>query len=600
MNIVAAAPSKTQPPVAAGRYMPVMTAAAVLAASLTLAFCINLIQSGRPGERAVMITGALLGAILFLAPAVYLLRRGLTAQPGTAGLTLLSASAVALLGIYFYVVSSYVFFPADILIWSEGDFVNDIIKFTIGYPMYSAQVYNDSINYVPGAQLLTYFLAWIAGKAGSIPAYRVIQLLYASITALIATLCCRRLLTIAFPKSRAAESWLWNIFWYAALLLMATNFLTNRYVHNLHADSLAGTVNVAAFYLLLRYIETRAGWLLGAMAGMCTVGFFVRQNALIWLICYTAYLVIWGKSWKRVAIFLAIALSIYGAAIAYCFALWGEPFYYWVFYMLSKHPVAPLRSFQHALDAWTYYVALLLGGAAVLRGRDWRYLLGSWLACLLVLASETWTTGIAWMLNHMGPGSVLAGIWFMAGLASIWNEATESPDVPPVQNWIRTAALSATVAFMFSGLAVIRIPLLPLPADAYRYVHDIEKQFDGLPAKRVLLDLGAWMHWKERAVVGDRATSVGDRGYTGAGDFTGLMNRIATKHYAKILVRGYHNFDFVYDYFLFPKSTGIRRALQENYRETGTIKAVDGNPFVKDWAEDVYYFGEISILEPKQ
>jgi hypothetical protein len=77
------------------------------------------------------------------------------------------------------------------------------------------------------------------------------------------------------------------------------------------------------------------------------------------------------------------------------------------------------------------------------------------------------------------------------------------------------------------------------------------------------------------------------------------MTRIATRHYSKILVRGYHNFDFVYDYFLFPKSTGIRRALQDNYRETGSIRAVEGNPYVKDWAEDPYYFGEITILEPR-
>jgi len=66
------------------------------------------------------------------------------------------------------------------------------------------------------------------------------------------------------------------------------------------------------------------------------------------------------------------------------------------------------------------------------------------------------------------------------------------------------------------------------------------------------------------------------------------------------MVRGYHNFDFVYDYFLFPKSTGIRKALQENYREAGSIRAVEANPYVKNWAQDPYYFGEITILEPRQ
>lgn len=300
-------------------------------------------------------------------------------EPGTAGLALLSACA---------------------MIWSEGDYINDIIKFTIGYPIYSPQVNNDSINYVPGAQLLTYCLAWVVGKAGSIPAYRVIQVGYATIAAFIAMLCSRRILRLAFPECRAGQGWLWNIFGYAALLLVATNSITNPFAHNLHADALAETANVAAFYLLLRYIESRSGGVLAA--------------------------------------FSAAASALHAAAIAASFALWGEPFYYWVFYMLTKN---------------------------------------------------------------------------------------------------------------------------------------------------VLLDLGAWVYWKDRAVVGDRATSIGDRGYSGVGDFSGILSRITEKHYSKILVRGYRNFDFVYDYFLFPKPTGIRQALLDNYQETGRIRAVQGNPDVKDWAE---------------
>ena len=37
----------------------------------------------------------------------------------------------------------------------------------------------------------------------------------------------------------------------------------------------------------------------------------------------------------------------------------------------------------------------------------------------------------------------------------------------------------------------------------------------------------------------------------------------------------------------------------DNYREVGKIRAVVENPYMKDWAEDPYYFGEITILEPK-
>jgi len=48
-------------------------------------------------------------------------------------------------------------------------------------------------------------------------------------------------------------------------------------------------------------------------------------------------------------------------------------------------------------------------------------------------------------------------------------------------------------------------------------------------------------------------------------------------------VHGYRSFDFVYDYFLYPKPTGIRQALLDNYKETGKIRAVEGNPYLKDW-----------------
>ena len=582
-----------------GRLAPGLSAAGVLAAALALAAGIQAIQAGRPPERAVLLTGVLLAALLFAAPLAYTLRRGLDSRPGTAGLVFLSGCAIALLGTYFFWVSSYVLFPADILIWSEGDFVNDILKFTIGYPIYSPQVNNDSINYVPGAQLLTYLLAWTVGKAGSIPAYRVIQLGFAAVGAWIASLCCRRMLRLAFPGLGAAKSWLWNILWFSVLLLVATNSTTNHFAHNLHADSLAEVVNVTAFYLLLCYIDTRSLRVLAAMAILVTAGFFVRQNALLWGVCYGGFLAVWGGSWKRLAAYAAGAAALFAAAVAACLALWGEPFYYWVFYMVTRHPISPLRSALHGLQAWTYFAALVLGAAAVLRGRRQSPLLGAWLICLLVLASETYTSGLGWTLNHMGPGSLLAAIWFFAGLASVWELATESDTAPAAQNWLRAGALAVTVALLFNGLGFIRIPQQQLSQDAYRYVHDIEKEFQGVPANRVLLDLGTWVYWKDRVEVGDRSPSIGARGYAQAGDFSGILARINSKRYSKILVHGFHSFDFVYDYFLFPKPTGIRQALLDNYQETGKIRGADGPPDVKDWAEDPYYFGEITILTPK-
>src|ERR1051325_8589417 len=202
------------------------------------------------------------------------------------------------------------------------------------------------------------------------------------------------------------------------------------------------------------------------------------------------------------------------------------------------------------------------------------------------------------MTNHIGPGSLIAGVWLLAGLASVWDSATAMRN-RAAERWLRTAALTCGIALFFSGMGLVRIPVRAVPADAYRYVRDIERQFEGQPANRVLLDAGSWVYLKDRVIMRDRAPAIGALGGTGTGDFSGILSRIAAKHYSKILVRGFDATDFVYDYFLWPKSSGIRQALLDNYRETGKIRAVEAYNYARNWAEDPYYFGEITILEPK-
>ncbi len=214
----------------------------MLATSLALAGCIQAIGThfGNRPEKAVSLTGVLFAAILAIATGGYLLRLGRKARPETAGLVFLASCSGLLLATYFFCTSGYIFFPADILVWSEGDFVNDILKFKVGYPLYTSPLNSDSFHYVPGPQLLTYLLAWIAGHADSIPAYRVIQVAFTAAAAFVATLCCHRLLRISRHGFASRQRrWLWNVFWFAALFLMASNSITNRFAHNLHGDALA-------------------------------------------------------------------------------------------------------------------------------------------------------------------------------------------------------------------------------------------------------------------------------------------------------------------------------------------------------------------------
>ena len=586
---------------AGGAWNAALAAAGVLAAALALAGCIQFLETRllQP-ERAVLATGLLFALILAAVPIAYVLRLRGAARPETAGLAILATCSVLLLAIYFFWVSWYVFFPADIWIWSESDFVNDILKMLVGYPLYSPPANGDSMHYVPGPQLLTYALAWLAGKGGSIPAYRVIQMAYTALAAFVAVLCCRRILRLARPESRSLRSWLWDAFSYATLLLVATNSITNRFAHNLHGDALAQLANVVAFYLLLAYIDTRSPRVLAAMAVVVPLGFLVKQNVVVWGAFYGVFLLVWDRAWKRFAMFAVASGVLFAAIVGICDATWGGPFLFWVFAELSGHTVSQLRSFQHVLDSWAYFAAGLLGGVLALRGRRADVLVGAWLISLALLSLEAYTSGIEWMLNHMGPGCLLAGIWLMAGLAAIWDYAMECQQQPRRENWIQAAALTAAIALMYSGMGLVRIPLRPVSADAYRYVHDIENAFQGQPAEKVLLDAGTWVYAKDRVIMHDRGTSISVLASSNRDiDFSAFRSRIAAKTYSKILVRNLHEHDCWYENVLWPKPRGLRKVLLDNYRETGHIRAAAGPPDVKNWAEDPFLFGEITILEPK-
>jgi hypothetical protein len=386
--------------------------------------------------------------------------------------------------------------------------------------------------------------------------------------------------------------------WYAGLLLIATNSITNPFAHNLHGDALAQLVVAAAYLLLLRYIETRSLWILALMALVAPAGFLVKQNLASWVAWYGGFLLLWDRPWRRALIFMTTGGILCLGVAGVCYAIWGQPFFFWTVTVLSKHDVSPLRGFQHALDAWTYFAAGLLGGMAILAERKPRALFGAWLVWLALLLSETYTSGIAWMLNHMGPGSLIAGVWFFAGMAAIWDRATAPAAGQPRAHWIRAGALTAAIALMFNGMGLVRIPLRTVSEDAHRYLRDIEGEFQGLPAQRVLLDAGTWIYLKNRVVMGDRAPGFGDRAAEGVGDFSGVLSRIAAKRYSKILVRDFHDRDFIYDHYLWRKSSGIRQALLDNYHETARIAAARSPEAMPGWAEDPYYFGEITVLEP--
>jgi len=436
------------------------------------------------------------------------------------------------------------------------------------------------------------------GKSASIQSFRLVQIAFTVCAAALAAMCARRLHRIAVRPELAGDS-LWTPVWLLLLFLFASNSLTNPFVHNLHNDALAQLVSVAAYAVLLAYAtDRRLKWLM-AMAILPAIGFLVKQNLLMWAPLYVSYLLVFvrPRSFRRPLAVAAGAVASATVVIGGAYLFWGEPFIYWTFTILTRHSVSPLRALQHTFDTWIYLAAGVVGGGALLYRRLTWPLAGCWTVWFLLIANEIATSGVAWMLNHIGPGSLLAGIWMAAALPLALDGIRDARQPFADRHvWLKTAAVMAVLVLSFSGFGFIRIPMSPLPDDSRRYVSAIEAEFGDGTVFDVLLDFGSWVYMKDRVVMKDRAVSIGERGYSQSGDFSAMKQRLAAKAYRKILVRNLHAADFWYDHYLMPGSTGLREALLANYREVRTIKAVGG------WVSDrraPYGLSDVSVLVPR-
>jgi hypothetical protein len=150
----------------------------------------------------------------------------------------------------------------------------------------------------------------------------------------------------------------------------------------------------------------------------------------------------------------------------------------------------------------------------------------------------------------------------------------------------------------FAAMKTVHAPAPSLPPDALRYVRDIEEEFNGLPSDKVLLDVGTWVYLDDRVVMKDRAPTIGERGYSQTGDFSGVLQRIRGKEYQKLLIRRLDSQDFWYDHCLWPESSGIRRAILDNYTEEKRIPALASGH--EGWTAHSYLFDDVHVMRAKQ
>jgi hypothetical protein len=460
---------------------------------------------------------------------------------------------------------------------------------------------------------LTFALARAFGAPDSIPVYRLIQVLYCLGAAVVAVGCYSRLMQLAGTPRFAEDRDLWGAIALPLFFLAATNSMTNSFVYNLHNDSLAQLVAAAAYWLLLDYALTRRRGTLALMALIPALGFLVKQSLAIWAPLYCVYLLFFDspRSLLRSLAFAVAAFASLAAVVAGCYLLWGEPFWYWAVVVMGSYHVLLLRSIQHGLVVWVYYVAGFLAALVLLRGAAARRLLGPWAIWLLFFGAETYTSGLNVTLNHMGPGSLIASIWFLAAVTRLWPAHQRLSGTPrgSLIAWARSGLAVGMVGLVYAGLGLVSMPANPLSRDAYRYIDEIEREFAGLPAEKVLLDLGgAWLPARRGVVARDSAPCIGCRAEApvGVGDFSGFLGRLQQHDYQKILVRNLDKPNFWYDGHRSPKPTGIRKAIRDNYREVGRIKAVQGERRFMlvsyeplEWSGTRYGFEEITVLVPK-
>src|SRR5262245_12949737 len=150
----------------------------------------------------------------------------------------------------------YLRLPVDLLSFSESPFVNDILKFQLGAPIYTPPQDNNSYPYTPGTPILTYLISAAFGHGDSIPFYREVQFSYVLLACVIGTSVCHLLARALLSDGEYNNRILWTPVWFLFLFLLATDKRFNLYTHSLHNDGLALLVSASAYWLIVKHSLT--------------------------------------------------------------------------------------------------------------------------------------------------------------------------------------------------------------------------------------------------------------------------------------------------------------------------------------------------------
>ncbi len=508
--------------------------------------------------------------------------------PVRLGVGLLIVLALGLTALYAYSVRSLLRMPYDLASWSEPMMIVDIIRLRTGAQFYLAPEGSNSNVYTPGAPAVTYSLAWLFHRPTSIPFFRLLQQVYLVIAALFAAAATRDLLRLVEPQrfSRVPREWL--MFFVLVFFLLATNPQTDTFNVYLHNDPLALLASTATFWLLMRHCATKNSRWLWALAVAPAVGFMVKQTLAVWAVALVAYLWLDGNySFRRVLAFGLACFGILAAMLGVCLLVWGAAFRYWAFEAMGAQVVSPIWIANRYADAAGSILIGLLGGCVLPRGQNPQRLLGVWMSWVILLLAGLYSSGITYHPTHLGAAAMVAGCFALAALAILWPDPRSGTQSPASQ-WFRMGMGLLLVLTMFAELGLTHRSNWRVSPDLSRYAEQIEREFEGLPTERVLLDLGDWIYLRHGVLMKDRQPIL----TTHQKPYYGLLERIRHQEYAKILVHELSNGVYAYD---LGANRGIRDAILAHYHEVRRIPQVRG---MEDWLYTGLTMADIVVLEP--
>ena len=474
-------------------------------------------------------------------------------------------------------LSQFVAIPADIVGFGENGFLDFILKFREGFPLYTPGPDNNTVPYTPGAPILTYLVASLLGAGTSIPLLRTITVATGALAGVVFAFGAANLASLVHGQ-RFTHKAVWVAAWAGLLVLMAFDGQFNLYLHTLHNDPAALLVGATAFWVMTRYALTGQSWLLVVMIILPSIGFMIKQSQLMWVVVFPLFLVIACR--LRLALITLIgAGAVYALTLGIAWLVWGPDFFFWVFSALGAKEMSLMRIVYHFLAAGVLLAFLAVGGwkAALTQGR--RPVLAVWVSSLLVLLLGIWTSGAVWVLNHLGPGAMMATCWLFSALVGIWSTIQKASSRMPWRASLQFASLALVIVATFAGLGHLADPQRKIPDDILRYIAETEAEFEGMKPERVMLDNGNWIYLRTGTLMKDRATPLAVH----IGPNQSLMNltmldatkgRIRSGFYDKILVHEIDTPRTAYDFG--KRGSGIPELIYEHYVETKRIAGVKG------------------------